>query len=217
MSTHNFCSHDSEKTYSLLVGFYKLRFNILDLSVGSSGSGRLLWYNFLGGMVGCQNGDKKTNKNRGQNLEQSFSHQLRLQNPCGQKTRFCTRINLRFRGELFQGCIEVCVPTDQGVAFALRKSRRQGPCMLATVEFDQWCHKGLPLRCLWCCPRSVWGSSYSVSGMHCFPGFPLEGSSKDDIKGGLISGHQGRTVRAGTRADIKGCERVHLQFFWPTP
>ena len=40
-----------------------------------------------------------------------------------------------------------------------------------------------------------WGSFYRVSGMHCFPGFPLEEDTKGDIKGG----QQGQTLRAANR------------------
>ena len=54
--------------------------------------------------------------------------------------------------------------------------------MLATVVFDQRCHKGLPLRMPTVLPEDCFGGRFPrVPRMHCFPGFP---DLRADIKGG---------------------------------
>ena len=58
--------------------------------------------------------------------------------------------------------MEVAVPAKQGVVLALRTSHHQGPFMLATVAFDQRCHKGLPLRVPMMLPEECFGGRFSV-------------------------------------------------------
>ena len=88
--------------------------------------------------------------------------------------------------------MEVAVPAEQVVVLALRKSQHQGPFMLATVTFDQRCHKGLPLRVPMVLPEECFGGRFSVC-LECivFQGFRLRAALR-------------ATLRADLRADIKG-------------
>ena len=92
----------------------------------------------------------------------------------------------------FRGCVEVAVPAEQGVVLALRRSHHQGPFRLATVTFDQQCHKGLPLRVPMVLPEECFGGRFSVC-LECivFQGFRLRAALR-------------ATLRADLRADIKG-------------
>ena len=58
--------------------------------------------------------------------------------------------------------MEVAVPVEQRVVLALRKSHHQGPFKLATVTFDQRCHKGLPLRVPMVLPEECSGGRFQV-------------------------------------------------------
>ena len=92
---------------------------------------------------------------------------------------------MRVCGEVLQEAHgSLLSPAEQGVVLALRSSHHQGPFTLATVAFDQRCHKGLPLRVPMMLPEECFGgSSFRVPGMQCFPGFPLKGGIKGDMKG----------------------------------
>ena len=92
----------------------------------------------------------------------------------------------------FRGCMEVAFPAEQGVVIALRKSHHQGPFTLATVTFDQRCHKGLPLRVPMALPEDRFGGRFTVC-LECIvcQGFRLRAALR-------------ATLRADLRADIKG-------------
>ena len=84
------------------------------------------------------------------------------------KQGFAQGKNLRVVVSSFRGCMEVAVPAEQGVVLALRKSHHQGPFTLATVTFDQRCHKGLPLRVPMVLPEECLGGRFCrVPRMHC--------------------------------------------------
>ena len=70
--------------------------------------------------------------------------------------------------------MEVAVPAEQDVVLSLRRSHHQGPFTLATVTFDQRCHKGLPLRVLMMLPEECFGGHFAVC-LECivFQGFRL--------------------------------------------
>ena len=86
--------------------------------------------------------------------------------------------------------MEVAVPAEQGVVLALRRSHHQGPFTLATVAFDQRCHKGLPLRVPMISPEECFGGRFSVC-LECivFQGLRLRAALKGDIKGDIKGGH----------------------------
>ena len=88
--------------------------------------------------------------------------------------------------------MEDAVPIEQGVVLALRKFHHQGPFTLATVLFDQRCHKGLPLRVPMVLLEECFGGRFPVC-LECivFQGFRLRAALR-------------ATLRADLRADIKG-------------
>ena len=100
--------------------------------------------------------------------------------------------------------MEVAVPAEQGVVLALRKSHHQGPLTLATIIFDQRCHKGLPLRVPMVLAEECFGGRFPVC-LDCivFQDFRLRAAPRTTLRSPLRrtlradgkGGHQGRLMR----------------------
>ena len=111
------------------------------------------------------------------------------------KQGFAQGKNLRVVVSFFRGCMEVTIPTEQGVVLALSKSHHQGLFTLTTVAFDQLCHKGLPLRVPMLLPEECFGGRFPVC-LECiiFQGFRLR-ALRADLRA---------DTKADTKADSKG-------------
>ena len=104
-----------------------------------------------------------------------------------------------------RGCLQVAVPAEQGVVFALRKSPPRSPFVIATVDLDQRCHKGLPLRLPMVLAEECFGGCFSMC-LECivFQGFRLRAAVRAtliaDFRADIKDGQYGRTPGAAKGA-----------------